>query len=89
MKHVKSLDFTSSVPRAVRSRSRKCITLPYLGNFFTQLNRFSDPLGFSSAYYCPTILKRLISPTKDRITNQETSGVCRIDCQDGYGVLYW
>jgi hypothetical protein len=83
----KSLDLTTSLPRELNQDKRKrWIRLPFLGKLSSELRRTLQPFGFRPAFYNPITLRNLFVSLKDRIANNERSGVYRVECDGCQGV---
>ena len=83
----KSLDLTTSLPRELRNKKReRWIRIPYLGKFSSQLSRVLRPFGFRLVFYNPFTLNNLVVKLKDRIPNNQKSGVYSLKCEGCDGV---
>ena len=80
------LDLIISLPREFKSkRGEKWIKLSFLRNFSKEYGRTTRPFGFKPSFYNPFALKHL-TPLEDSISEDERSGVCKLECPDCSGV---
>ena len=57
-----------------------------MGKLSSELRRTLQPFGFRPAFYNPITLRNILVNLKDRIANDERSGVYKIVCDDCQGV---
>lgn len=79
----KALDASTTLPRCEPDKKKtKWISLPYLGEFSSQIKKLLKPHHRRPAFYSINTTKSLLCRIKDPISRNEKSGVYRIPCEN-------